>query len=256
MSLLQFQAGLAELIRLPEKNRGTEITTFLERFQLTEREKVWLMGLAADSKVAKYGRSMAGVRWETPELQLRLAQKLIPKSALEHLYQDIFEPQAIKVHLHELTDTFLKCLIEDPNARKILKEAAPASIFDVLSFERIQLKYFRGDITIEKAPVPSASLLRHAAFRILKLKSDVPQFILLLSEESTPEDHKEGPEPRELTVLFIPDETEPGARYFEIDEEVSEFLETLERDPVAEVRLPSTYLDLVELGICKALRAI
>ena len=253
MSLHQFQSGLAELIRLPEKNRETELAAFLDRFQLTQEERAWLTGLAADPKVAKYGRSMAGVRWETPELQLRLAQKLIPKSALEHLYRDVFEPQAIKVRLHELTDAFLKCLIEDPNARKVLNEAAPPSIFDVLNFERIQLKYFRGDITIEKAPVPCASLLRHSAFRILKLKSDVPQFILFLSEQSTPQDLKQGPEPRDLTILFIPDETEPGARYFEIDDEVSEFLKALGRDPLVEVSLPSSYSDLVELGICKAL---
>ncbi|MBI1861172.1 MAG: hypothetical protein HYR96_09675 [Deltaproteobacteria bacterium] len=128
MSLLQFQIGLAELIRLPTMNRGFEFAAFLDRFDLTEIEKRRLKMLSEDPKVVKYGNSMAGVRWETPEMQLRLAHRLIPKNALEHLYRDIFEPQAVGVHLHDLTDRFLGCLLEDPEAGKVLSEAAPSSI--------------------------------------------------------------------------------------------------------------------------------
>ena len=253
MSLFQFQAGLAELIRLPEKNRGTELAAFLERFELTENEIIWLKGLSENPKVAKYGRSMAGVRWETPELQLRLAHKLVPKTALEHLYRDFFEPQAIRVQLHELTDAFLRFLIEDPGARKVLSEAAPPSVFEILRFERIQLKFFRGDITIEKAPVADGSILRHAAFRILDLSYDVPAFVLLMPEEGSTDVLKVEPKPKKLTLLFIPDETEPGARYFEIDETVSQFLERLAREPLADLSRPSSYADLVKLGICRSL---
>ena len=61
MSLLQFQTGLAELIRLPEKNRGGDLPAFLNRFQLTSAEKSRLESLSQDPKVAKYGNSMAVV---------------------------------------------------------------------------------------------------------------------------------------------------------------------------------------------------
>lgn len=251
MSLIQFQTGLAELIRLPEMNRGFEFSAFLERFNLTEIEKIRLRKLAEDPKVSKYGSSMAGVRWETPEMQLRLAHRLIPKSALEHIYRDIFEPQAVSVRFHELTDRFLGCLIDDPKAKEVLSEAAPSSIYDVLKFERLQLSYYRGDITIEKESAPPGSLLRHGAFRLLALEYDVPAFILDLPQEVGIV--RGEPEPRRLVVLFIPDEAGAGARYFEVDDSIQNFLEILSRNPLAEPGKPSSYSDLVALGLCKPL---
>ncbi len=254
MSLLQFQTGLAELIRLPESNRGIDLPNFLERFSLTDIERNRLTKLAGDPNVTKYGNSMAGVRWETPEMQLRLAHRLIPKSALEHIYRDLFEPQAVRVHLHDLTDRFLECLLEDPEARKVLIQAAPSSVFDVLQFERLQLAFYRGDITIEKETVLAGSVLRHTAFRTLELAYDVPAFILALSEETeltAVNVNKGGPDPRRLTVLFTADNSGPGARYFEIDETVRQFLDALRRDPLAQIELPSSYSDLVKLGMCK-----
>lgn len=247
MSLLQFQTALAKLIRLPEKNRGEYLERFLEGFEFTENERVRIRHLAENPLVAKYGRSMAGVRWETPELQLRLTQRLVPKSALECLYYEIFEPQAVDVYLPNITDRFLSCLIDDSAAHKILREAAPPSVFDAMKFERIQLAFFRGDIMMEKEPAPAHSSLRHHAFRCLALDYDIPAFLSAAPEQNPL------PLERKLMVLFIPDETAPGARYFEIDSPLAQFLETLKENPQTNIELPSSFGDLVELGLCRPL---
>lgn len=253
MSLLQFQASLAELIRLPEKNRGDKSEDFLNRFQLSKDERQRLERLAKDKRVVKYGRSMAGVRWETIEEQLRLCKRFISREDLQHIWSGIFEPQATRIRFHQLTARFLDCLIEDPAAQGILSGDAPPFIGDILKFERTQLAFYRQDISIEKEPAPDGSLLRHAAFRILKLDHDIPGLILRISEKSDDLPLEEGPEPRKIIILLLPDETEPGCRYFEIDESVYEFLEALRKDPMAVIEPLKSYADLVKIGLCKPL---
>jgi len=253
MSLQQFQAGMAELIRLPDRNRRYELPPFLSRFDLRPEEKERLEHLSRDPKLAKYGRSMAGVRLETIQEQLRLSKRLIPKDVLEYVWEKIFEPKGVKIRFHRLTSEFLNCLIEDPEAKRILSRGAPPFILDVLKFERVQLAFYRGEITIDKDTAPQGSLLRHKAFRILNLEHDIPSFILLLSEKSVEESYHLAPEPRDFKMLFLPDETEPGCRYFEIDTPMYDFLEALGNDPLVQGNLPSSIADLVELGLCKPL---
>ncbi|MEZ4296395.1 MAG: hypothetical protein R3B70_15595 [Polyangiaceae bacterium] len=254
MSHSQVQAALALLIRLPEHHRGAELDAFVARFALDPEEERTVRALAADPRVVKYGRSMAGVRGEVLRSQLRLSLRFLSPEVLDCLHRGLFEPDAVDVRFGDLSTRFLEFLITDPRARRVLSREAPPFLTDILRLEREQMR-FRQELSVERWPAPPGSRLVHTAFRIVSLDYDIPRLMEALSAP-VGDEGEEGEEPellvvaRRVTVLLVPHPSLPASRMFDIDAETVAFLRT-EASGRRASRVPDTAPVLVEMGLLR-----
>ncbi len=254
MSLAQVQSALAMLIRLPERNRNEEVESFLKSYELDAHEERQVRKLALDPNVTKFGRSMEGVRMETITNALGISGKLIRIEVLEYIHRNLFGPKATQIVLWGLPPAFLDFLLSDAEAGKIVRDTAPPYIFDVLSFERDQLKFLRNDLTIENSPSPVGSLLAHHAFICVKLNYDIPDLLLNAGTQDEAKIKAYTPKERTLTLLMIPKAEGKGCRYFEVDESIAEFLQGQRTGASSAPGIPESYADLVNLGLCRPLQ--
>jgi hypothetical protein len=245
MSLAQLQHAVALLIRLPEHHRGDQIEGFLPKFDLDPGEQAMVRALAADPRVAKYGRSMAGVRGETLRRQLRRSARYLSPELMDELHRSLFEPEATLVQFGDLAPTFLDFVLSDARARRALLDAAPPFIFDVLRLERAEMR-FRGELRPDRCPPLPGTRLVHSAFCLLALEHDI-----LPSLTVRPGSEGEIPvERREVLVLLVAHPALPVCRMFEIDAATAAFLAAQARGEAFAAE-PSTFADLVNLGLCR-----
>lgn len=250
MSLAETQAALALLIRLPEQHRGEDLEPFLGRFDLSSSERDQIRSLARDNRVVKYGRSMRGVRLQQVERRLRLVKRYLSLEAIHYLYRGPFESSATLVPSDRLDLAFLQFLLVDPEAQRVLREAAPPFITDVIKLDLAQAR-LRREITRERCPAPETSRLVHHAFLIIDLNHDVPGVLQRLSQQE--KDASIVPDERTIKVLLVAREGPPGCRMFEIDTAVQEYL-SAEREGRQGIALPRESCDeLVRTGILRPL---
>lgn len=251
MSLAQFQEALALLIHNPSENYGNEMSPFLDRFDLNERERDSLIKLSSSYEVRKFGRNQRQIRFsDVARRGTYLTRRYIPKRALEHIYNTLFEPRNPKTPLRQLPFEFLRFLRKSKDAHYVLSECGPDFIFDCIEFEFARLLLMNhgpGDFPVKTG----SSLLNHKGFVVLGLKYDIPK--LFTAVMKLPLDEKTYPEPdkKEHTLLFIAKEGFHPPRYFEVSQEMGDFLNQLREDKQIQ-SLPESYEDLVSIGLCRA----
>lgn len=242
MSLADFQRGLALLIRLPDHHRGADVFGLLQGFELEPEEREQLIALAADRRVAKFGRSMANTRWALVSEKLSLTPRYIAPAFLETVYHRDFEPAATREPWGTLVTSFLEFLLTEPRTAAILEADFPPFVPDVLRFELADLR-FRHKIR-DGAAAPPESLLRHGMFERVRLEHDIPGVLEALVDGATP-----APEPRTLEVLMLAVDGGDSA-LFEIDRDLSRFLDAeLAGGPPTRGPLPEDYDVLAARGL-------
>lgn len=249
MSLRHMQRAISLLIRLPEDNRGREVTNFIKDFDLTPNEKQQVLALARDPNVVKYGRSMRGVRFEGIQAQLRLLPKFFPNDLLEYTINEYFEEIATQVRFHELAPRYLEFLLNNADVDLFLTDKVPPFFFDLVRFEREQMK-FRYEVRIEKCPSKVWSRVRHFAFSVFSLEYDVLGYLqALMNGTELAESEGLSPEPRPNHILMVAKPDSPGCRYFEIDSESKHFLEA-ELAGITQ-SVPASYSQLLAMDLMK-----
>jgi hypothetical protein len=241
------QEAVSLLIRLPDHNRENEaaLDGFVRQFDLTTEEKSKVLALAQDHNLAKYGRSMRGVRWEKIQHAMPLADRFIDSEALDYLRERLWEPKATKLRFQQISIDFLEFLLTDSEARQILVERAAPFVFDLVKFERAKLGLY---LKAAEASAPTG-LLAHDSFTLLHLEYDVLAVVAATTEGHFHAD----PEQREVRLLMLLPPGSEKVRFFEIDEETESFLEGQRHAPRETEAFPASYATLVDIGLCKNL---
>lgn len=248
MSLSQFQNALALLIRLPERNRGEELESFLDKFTLTATERNRLNALSEDPNVVKYGRSMANVRWEGLERRLSLVTSFLNPSLLEQIWRLHFEPTATQLNGPRFGEAFYDFLLADSEVQAILEREAPSFINDVIKFERAHVAFRSGSLVNPPSPA-SESCLKHQKFCFLKLDHDIPELVARLREDDPADAGGYAPVARPVHLLLLGEPFRGSCRYFEVTEDIETFLARAQT--ATAIERPSFYEDLIKIGICK-----
>lgn len=249
MSLSAMQSAAAKLIREPERYQGERLDEFLRRFKFSPREELQLRKAAVDRFVTKYAYSMRGVRWETIAKQIKLSKSYISAEKLLFIFTEFFEPKTVNAHMWDLPRFYFDFVLTDKDARRTLGESAPPFIFDMMKFERAQWRVWSK--VRERRAIPDRSDLLCVAFEFVDLEYDILDLINRLTGD---ESLGKAPEPvaRKVKILLLPQNTTKDCRYFEVNEDLQQFLERQlvggesQADP-----LPHYYDDLVNIGLCK-----
>ena len=250
MSLSQFQNALAMLIRLPEINRGKTLSAFLFQFDLNTTESDRVVQLAADAKVVKYGRSMANGRWDGILNRLSVVKNFIKPTLLENLWRLEFEPKATMLNAPEIFIAFYDFLLNHPAAQKALESEAPEFSNDLLRFERAQLSYRCGEMVNPPAPKPE-SCLQHRKFSFVTLAYDIPELLIRLEQDVPTDFAAYAPVRRPILLMLLGEPFQRSCRYFEITEDIQNFLVATENGIANGADVPNFYSDLVKIGVCK-----
>ena len=201
---------------------------------------------AQDRFLTKYAYSMRGVRWEAIVKHVKLAKNYISEDRLRFIFTEFFEPTTMKKTMWELPQVYFDFLLEDEDARKALIESAPSFIFDVLTFERAQVRVW-AKLRDNSRP-PEGSLLVHRAYEIVDLDHDILDLLNRLTGEET---FGNAPVPvaRQVKILILPQAQTKNCRFFEVNDELQAFLDGQLTGARSENR-PEFYADLVSIGLC------
>jgi hypothetical protein len=258
MSTAALQSAIVELIRSPDSYRGKKLTEFLDRFDLTDKEKWRVRAAAGDHNLKKFGKDQRkkrftlSVRNVLPWTIKRLGLKI----AAEEIYFKHFEPEHPGLGVTELGHKYADFLLEHPELFD--KYELPEFSKDLLKYEINEFTVNHNDIQ-NNWTVPEGSLLSpKAPFKIVDLEWDIVSYIEEVKASGKDIITSFVPEKRPVTLLLVkvpkPDEYEVYlSEQFEIDASLKDFLLS-QLEGKSDAPLPECYNDLVELGLCRPLQ--
>lgn len=252
MSLAGFQSGIAALIRLPIENREKNLKKFLSEYELTDQEYSHLTALAKHEELNKYGNEQAQQRFGSIEKRAGRLTSTVNKEVLRDLWFNHFEPSA-RTHETDIegrwafTIGFLRFLVGNSHARKVLKKKAPVFTEDLIRFQIAETELSRP--LLDDPELNPKSSLSHSQFRVLDLKYDIPALLPKLIDKGS----KARAQKRDVSVLVLRRGTAQTPRVFEIDQKMRDFLlANLEKG-----KIPSADAEIKEnlsgIGLWKAI---
>ncbi len=271
MSLNQFQAALAYLIRLPDENKRIDVKSLISKYDLTEKEKVLIQHCSSHYLVKDYGQSMLEARWRMINLDISCLYPIASRQDLIHLWKERFEPNHLHVPYNDLSLEFMDFLLHDPFSKNLIGKISPPYIFDILLYLHTTYYFSKGSIP-QGQKLAENSLLQHSQFKIIDLDYDTRalgdellikrnpmKFIELAvdingeNEETEVVEITQVPEKIPIILLFVSEGIQMEFRSFEINLELKTFfLDQLSKNPSSSSR-PECYEELVGLGLCKAI---
>jgi len=250
MSLQSFQSALAYVIRSFDSENTKDLSTLARRYELSSDEKFTLDNLINQQRLKAYSEELFLARWTIIRDALKFLEPIVDLEAMSRLWEQEFEPKSATICHEELALRFVEYLAFDKTGTRFISAGTPPYLASIM-------RYLHAVFTFRHNYLPKHSILPDSAltdryFSVIKLDYDVREFFAQLVElDDSNNKQLDPPEKRDLTLLFVASEEVTEFRSFEIDHELSSFLEAQlkgEKDQNASV---PCYEDLVDLGLCK-----
>jgi len=249
MSLLSFQSALAYVIRSYDAHNTKSLDELTRLYDMTPEEVLTLENLINQQRLKAYSEELFLARWTIIREALEFLDPLVKLRDLCELFERDFEKKNITVVCEELAFRFVEYLVQDPVGSKFIRTDTKPFLPDLLKY--IQAVFaFRHNVLPKMSP-RKHSLLTEQCFVIVKLEYDVREFFAELMElEDFSALNLKEPPCGDIILLFTSSDEVTEFRSFEIDQELTDFLEGQLRGELPVV-IPSCYDDLVDVGLCQ-----